>query len=53
MGQKKSYTEEFKHESGMSSRLLHHSCKRFQVNTASNTLELSEVEQQLLGHAQA
>lgn len=63
MGQKKSYTEEFKREAlrllkssgkpvavierelGLSSGLLHHWRKRFQVNTASNSLELSEVEQ--------
>ena len=63
MGQKKSYTEEFKREAlrllessgkpvavierelGLSAGLLHHWRKRFQVNTASNALELSEVEQ--------
>lgn len=63
MGQKKSYTEEFKREAlrllessgkpvavierelGLSAGLLHHWRKRFQVNAASNTLELSEVEQ--------
>jgi transposase len=63
MGQKKSYTEEFKREAlrlvessgkpiavierelGLSAGLVHHWRKRFQVNTASNTLELSEVEQ--------
>lgn len=63
MGQKKSYTDEFKREAlrllessgkpvavierelGLSAGLLHHWRKRFQVNAASNTLELSEVEQ--------
>jgi len=45
MGQKKRYTEEFKRELGLSAGLLHHWRKRFQVNTTSNALELSEVEQ--------
>ena len=63
MGQKKSYTDEFKREAlrllessdkpvavierelGLSSGLLHYWRKRFQVNDASNALDLSEIEQ--------